>query len=103
MNENGRKTLCKDEFTNCEIVKENQQLQQELQKYKKLIDTILETEFFKNDCPLGFSWGNDTLENKAQNIFYEDDGEYCENNCNECYKKCWLNFFEEIQRLKEIK
>lgn len=36
MNENGRKTLCKDEFANCEIVKENQQLQQELQKYKSL-------------------------------------------------------------------
>lgn len=38
MNENGRKTLCKDEFANCEIVKENQQLQQELQKYKSLYE-----------------------------------------------------------------
>ena len=45
MNYNNRKTLCKEEFTNCEIVKENQQLEQELQKYKSLY----ENEKDKND------------------------------------------------------
>ena len=69
----------------------------------KLTDTILESEFFKNECPLNFSFEENLLEDKAQNVFYDDDGKYCENNCNGCYKKCWVKYFKEIQRLKEIK
>ncbi len=42
MNENGRKTLCKNEFTNCEIVKENQQLKGSLQTYEILLKANVE-------------------------------------------------------------
>ena len=34
-------------------------------------------------------------EDEAQNIFYDD--EYCENNCNDIYKDCWLKYFKELQ------
>ena len=69
----------------------------------KLIDTILESDIFMNECPLSFDYVDNSIYNKAKNIFYENAGEYCENNCNDCYKKCWLKYFEEIKRLKEIK
>jgi hypothetical protein len=36
MNREERKTLCKKEFTNCEIVKENKQLQDKLKKIEEL-------------------------------------------------------------------
>lgn len=35
MNNNGRKTLCKEEFQGCEIVKENQQLKKQLEASEK--------------------------------------------------------------------
>ena len=37
MNREERKTLCKKEFTNCEIVKENKQLQDKLKKIEEYI------------------------------------------------------------------
>lgn len=77
--------------------------EQELQKYKNIVDTILEFGIFMDECPLNFSFDENSIQDKAQNVFYDDEGEFCENNCNECYKKCWLKFFKEIQRLKEIK
>lgn len=46
MNKEERKTLCKDEFNNCEIVIENKQLQSQLETAnKKLKDGI---EFVNN-------------------------------------------------------
>ena len=65
-----------------------------------LVDTILEFGIFMDECPLNFSYEDNSIQTKAQNIFYVDDGEYCKNNCNENYKKCWLKYFKEIERLR---
>ena len=71
---------------------------EELDRLNNIIDTILEFSFFKEECPLNFGFG-DEKEEKAQDVFYEDD--YCEENCNDIYKKCWLKYFEKLQELKE--
>lgn len=70
----------------------------ELNRLNNIIDTMLEFSFFKEECPLNFGFG-DKKEEKAQDVFYEDD--YCEENCNDIYKKCWLKYFEKLQELKE--
>ena len=70
-------------------VEENKQL-------KDLIDTILNFSFFKEECPLNLGFENNTNEDKSQSIFYED--EWCENNCNDNYKDCWLKYFEKLQK-----
>lgn len=70
----------------------------EYDRLNNIIDTILEFSFFKEECPLNFGFG-DEKEEKAQDVFYEDD--YCEENCNDIYKKCWLKYFEKLQELKE--
>lgn len=69
----------------------------EIDKLNNIIDTMLEFSFFKEECPLNFGFG-DKKEEKAQDVFYEDD--YCEENCNDIYKKCWLKYFEKLQELK---
>ena len=71
---------------------------EELERLNNIIDTMLEFSFFKEECPLNFGFG-DEKEEKAQDVFYEDD--YCEQNCNDIYKKCWLKYFEKLQKLKE--
>lgn len=76
----------------CDLKQENQQL-------KDLIDTILNFSFFKEECPLNFGFEDNSKEYEAQNIFYSD--EYCENNCNDIYKDCWLKYFKELQELKQ--
>lgn len=70
----------------------------EIERLNNIIDTILEFSFFKEECPLNFGFG-DEKEEKAQDVFYEDD--YCEQNCNDIYKKCWMKYFEKLQELKE--
>lgn len=70
----------------------------EIERLNNIIDTILEFSFFKEECPLNFGFG-DKKEEKAQDVFYEDD--YCEKNCNDIYKNCWLKYFEKLQKLKE--
>lgn len=72
----------------------------ERDRLKNIIDTMLEFSFFKEECPLNFGFG-DKKEEKAQDVFYEDN--YCEENCNDIYKKCWLKYFEKLQELKENK
>lgn len=74
------------------LLKENKQL-------KDLIDTILNFSFFKEECPLNFGFENNTNEDKSQSIFYED--EWCENNCNNNYKNCWLKYFKKLQELEQ--
>ena len=74
------------------------ELQQENKQLKDLIDTILKFSLFKEECPLNFSFEDNSKEDKAQNIFYND--EYCENNCNDNYKDCWLKYFKELQKAK---
>lgn len=68
------------------------------EEYEQLINTILNFSFFKEECPLNFSFEDNSKEDKAQNIFYSD--EYCENNCNDIYKDCWLKYFKELQKSK---
>ena len=68
------------------------------EEYEQLINTILNFSFFKEECPLNFSFEDNSKEDKAQNIFYTD--EYCENNCNDNYKDCWLKYFKELQKAK---
>lgn len=70
----------------------------ERDRVNNIIDTMLEFSFFKEECPLNFGFG-DKKEEKAQDVFYEDN--YCEENCNDIYKKCWLKYFEKLQELKE--
>ena len=41
------------------------------------------------------------IANLTMDVFYEDD--YCEENCNDIYKKCWMKYFEKLQELKENK
>lgn len=76
----------------CDLKKENKQL-------KNLIDIILNFSFFKEECPLNFGFENNTNEDKSQSVFYED--EWCENNCNDNYKDCWLKYFKKLQELEQ--
>lgn len=78
-------------YANKNVTEENKQL-------KDLIDTILNFSFFKEECPLNFKFEDNSKEDKVQNIFYND--EYCENNCNDIYKDCWLKYFKELQKAK---
>lgn len=88
-----------------DLEQENQRLkiqisvrEDEYMKLEKLVDTILNFDFFKNECPLNLGFEKDTIENKAQDVFNED--EYCENTCNDDYKKCWLKYFERLKGLE---
>ena len=88
-----------------ELLKENKQLKIQIsaretlcEEYEQLINTILNFSFFKEECPLNFSFEDNSKEDKAQNIFYSD--EYCENNCNDIHKDCWLKYFKELQKAK---
>ena len=76
-----------------------EELQQENKQLKELIDTILNWNIFKNECPMNFGYDEETNENKAQDVFYKDD-DYCENNCNDDYTKCWLKYFKRMQELE---
>ena len=82
------------------LQQKNKNLEQALDENKKIINTILNFSFFKEECPLNFSFEDNSKEDEAQNIFYND--EYCENNCNDIYKDCWLKYFKELQKYKEI-
>lgn len=81
-----------------QVCEERNNLEQALDESEKLINTILNFSFFKEECPLNFSFEDNSKEDKAQNIFYSD--EYCENNCNDIYKDCWLKYFKELQKVK---
>ena len=72
--------------------------QEEIERLNNIINTMLEFDFFKNNCPLDFSYTEKCDEDEAQNVFYEDD--YCEKTCKDDYKKCWLKYFERLQELK---
>ena len=73
----------------------------EIERLNNIINTILDFNFFKEECPLNLGYTEKCDEEKAQDVFYEDD--YCEENCNDIYKKCWLKYFEKLQELKENK
>ena len=81
-----------------QVCEERNSLEQALDENKKLINTILNFSFFKEECPLNFSFEDNSKEDKAQDVFYED--EYCENACNDDYRKCWLKYFEKMQELE---
>ena len=67
---------------------------------QELISAILNWNIFKNECPMNFGYYKNTIEDKAQEVFYEND-DYCENNCNDDYKKCWLKYFRKMQELEK--
>ena len=79
-------------------VPETWELLEEIERLNNIINTILDFNFFKEECPLNFGYTEKCDEEKAQDVFYEDD--YCEKNCNDEYKKCWLKYFERLQELK---
>lgn len=82
-----------------DIIKEKmRKLEQALDENEKLINTILNFSFFEEECPLSFEFETISKEDKAQKIFYND--EYCEKNCNDNYKNCWLKYFKELQKAK---
>ena len=89
--ENNDKVVDNVNWENMLLKKENEQL-------KNLIDTILNFSLFKEECPLNFSFEDNSKEDKAQDVFYED--EYCENACNDDYRKCWLKYLEKMQELE---
>ena len=70
---------------------------EEIKRLNGLINTMLEFNLFGEECPLNFGFG-DKKEEKAQDVFYEDD--YCEKTCNDDFKKCWLKYFKRLQELK---
>ena len=90
--EHNDKVVDKVNWENMLLKKKNKQL-------KDLIDTILNFSFFKEECPLNFGFENSTNEDKSQSIFYEDG--WCENNCNDNYKDCWLKYFKKLQELEQ--
>lgn len=81
-----------------QVCEERNNLEKALDESEKLINTILNFSFFKEECPLNFSFEDNSKEDETQNIFYND--EYCENNCNDIYKDCWLKYFKELQKAK---
>jgi hypothetical protein len=76
----------------------NKRLCAEIERLNNIINTMLDFNFFKEECPLNFGYTEKCDEEKAQDVFYEND--YCEENCNDDYKKCWLKYFERLQELK---
>ena len=68
------------------------------EEYEQLINTILNFSLFKEECPLNLCFEDNSKEDKSQSVFYED--EWCENNCNDNYKDCWLKYFKELQKIK---
>lgn len=88
-----------DKSANYEVIEYIENLQQENKQLKDLIDTILNFSFFKEECPLNFGFENNTNEDKSQSIFYED--QWCENNCDDNYKDCWLKYFKKLQELEQ--
>lgn len=79
-------------------VPETWELLKEVERLNNIIDTMLEFNLFAEECPLSFGYTERCNEEKAQDVFYEDD--YCEENCNDDNKKCWLKYFERLQELK---
>lgn len=72
-----------------------------MNKKESLTDTILESSWFDNDCPMGFSFSLDSDEDKAQDKFFEKN--CCEKNCDDNYKECWKKYFEILKNIKEDK
>ena len=80
------------------IEHENNKLKIQIGSREKLINTILNFSLFKEECPLNLVFEDNSKEEEAQNIFYND--EYCANHCNDIYKDCWLKYFKELQKIK---
>lgn len=98
MNEGNNKNLEK-------VLDENNKLKIQIsareklcEEYEQLINTILNFSLFKEECPLNLAFEDNSKEDEAQNIFYND--EYCANHCDDIYKDCWLKYFKELQKAK---
>lgn len=73
---------------------------EEIKRLNGLINTMLEFNLFGEECPLNLGYTERCDEEKAQDVFYEDD--YCEKTCNDDFKKCWLKYFKRLQELKGV-
>jgi len=71
----------------------------EIERLNNIINIILDFNLFKDECPLCLGYLEKCDEEKAQDVFYEE--EYCEN-CSDDYKKCWLKYFNRLQELKGV-
>lgn len=72
--------------------------EEEYLKLESLVDTILDFDLLREDCPLGYDFEKNSIECIVQDEFYEE--EYCEENCdNDSCKKCWLKFFKRVHEL----
>ena len=74
------------------------EMQNEIERLNGFINTMLEFNLFGEECPLNLGYTERCDEEKAQDVFYEDD--YCEKTCNDDFKKCWLKYFKRLQELK---
>lgn len=80
-----------------ELKKNIKGYEQKITRLNNIIDTMLEYNIFKGECPLNYLYTGESDEEKAQDVFYEDE---CEKNCDGDYKKCWLKYFERLKTLK---
>ena len=85
---------------NLELIEEINEKEEEIERLNGLINTMLEFNLFGEECPLNFGYTERCDEEKAQDVFYEDD--YCEKTCNDDFKKCWLKYFKRLQELKGV-
>ena len=53
-------------------------LHEEINRLNNIINTMLGFNFFEEECPLNFGYKEECDEEKAQEVFYEDN--YCEEN-----------------------
>ena len=83
-----------------EVVKIIGEKDKKIERLNGLINTMLEFNLFGEECPLNLGYTKRCNEEKAQDVFYEDD--YCEKTCNDNYKKCWLKYFKRLQELKGV-
>lgn len=81
-----------------DIANDRADLLLEIERLNNIINTILEFPLFEEECPLNFGFSEKELEQQAQDVFYQD--EWCEKNCDDNYKKCWLKYFDKLQELK---
>ena len=94
-NEETIKSIIKYNKGATEKIKEQHE---EIKRLNGLINTMLEFNLFGEECPLNLGYTERCDEEKAQDVFYEDD--YCEKTCNDDFKKCWLKYFKRLQELK---
>ena len=68
-------------FMNCLL--EINQLKKQLEEKDKVIDEILNDDWYKDECPI-----------ELEDFTEKDEQEFKCEHCHDDYKKCWLKYFE---------